>query len=43
MVLKMIIGGSEEFQLLCHNCNHLKRMERKEFAARDIRERVGVR
>jgi len=40
LIIRMVIGGSDEFQLLCHNCNHLKRLERREFAPRDLRERV---
>lgn len=39
-VHRQVLAGSEAYQLLCHNCNHLKRFANGEFAARDLRERV---
>jgi len=37
MVLRQVLAGSTAYQLLCHNCNHLKRFENHEFALRAVR------
>ena len=34
MVFRLVIAGSNDFQLLCHNCNHLKRFDNNEFAGK---------
>jgi hypothetical protein len=33
-ILKDLIGGSKDYQVLCANCNAIKRCERKEFTPR---------
>jgi hypothetical protein len=35
-ILNAILAGSEAYQLLCHNCNHLKRLDDGEHGGRRL-------